>query len=496
MAVESVNGKTGVVVLTASNVEAVPIKLGLNGLYKLAATNAEKADVKLARENIGAGPGSPRTLSFGEEGIKAIEKFAKTEKGYTALPVYVPRVKVGSEEKQFIKLVTHAQIEEDIKGICKWIKELNEKVKYQAITELEFMNEAYDEWPQFYSAKEYAEGYAIAHKICKENGITLLANAWGDVQKLENRLNTTLKKEAVKSATTLELVSVAGMPATGRICLEEEVFEYSKIVGNVVTLDSATAAAHVAGTVVVASTEASNSFSQAEYGGGWCYLICKHLAEISEAPKVPDAWSFHPYGNITGHTTDGSAGSNPNEQGWLTTFVLMERLREQGISAPMHITEMGNAITGEGGVAGPELSKRGVEEYLLNYLYDAKAKGIASFYGFYTYKQIEEASFQETWASAARYSNEEESFKDMYITEPLETSTEGTIELATSLSSIPRAYGAEILGAQRAKYFLTAEMAGRPEEGYNVILLKLYNLKGEAVKEVVKLTSVCWWVKR
>ncbi len=472
------------------------LKLGLNGLYKLAATNAEKANIKLARENIGAGPGSARTLSFGREGISVVETFVKKGQAYTALPIYVPRVEVSGEEKQFFKLLTHAQIEEDIRAICKWIKELNEKVKYEAITELEFLNEAYDEWYQLYSPKEYAEGYAVAHKICKEYGITLLANAWGDVQKNELRLNTTLKKEAVKGATTVELVSTTGMAASGRISFEKEVIEYSKVVGNVVTLDTATAVAHAAGAVVAATTTASNSFSQAEFGGGWCYLVCEHLAEITEAPKVPDAWSFHPYGRMTGHTTDGSTGELPNEQGWLSTFTLMEILREQGLSAPMHITEMGNAVTGEGGVAGPELSKQGVKEALLNYLYDSRAKGIVSFYGFYTYKQIEETEFQETWARSSQASNVEEVFGEMYITESLETSAEGVVEVPVSQRTIPRAYGAEIQGAQRAKYILTAEPAGRPSEQYNTLLLKLYNLKGEAVKEVVKLTAVGWWVRR
>jgi hypothetical protein len=459
------------------------LKIGLNGLPHFYSSFETALGLKRTRENIGAGPGSARTQAYGNEGIGFTETFLKKGEGRTCLPIYVPRI---TGEVEIYTRLTHAEIKEDMENICKWAKKLNEEIGYSGISEIEYLNESYFAYIKLFSPKEYAEGYAVAHKVCKEYGFILLANAWGDTEQYEKRLETELTAKAAKGTKLVELASVTGMPASGTIVLEEEPLSYSKIESKKVTLTSETAVAHeksIAKSVFATTTE-SQSFSDAEYGGGWCYLICKHLSEISEAPSIPDAWSFHPYGPIYIRGT--------GNKGWLTTFVLMDILREQGIYAPMHVTEMGNAITGEGGVAGPELSELGVKEALINYLRDCETHGVVDFIGFYK-NAPEKTSIQEVFKNAV-ISGVKSSYEDSFGIEEVEIGA-GGVNFRTSLRSIPRMILVDLYGESKAKYILYTE------EGFEAsdLYLKLFKYETATVpKEVSTGTKVkiIWYAKK
>ena len=471
------------------------LKIGLNGLYRFygegAAENFEEAlGLKRERTNIGQGPGNAFTSAYQTANIEDVEKFLK-KGGRAALVIFSPRV---SEVEVFTRM-THTQTKEGMENTCKWIKKLNEELGYVGISEIEFYNEPYFA-EGLYSAKEYAEQYAVAHKVTSEYGYTLIAFAWGDINQNEKRLETELTAKANSGATTIEVGSVAKASTTGVVVIQEERRNYSKIEGKKLTLTSALSATHeksIAKSVFITTTELFEE-SHAESGGGWCYLFCKALGEISEAPRIPDAWSFHPYGNINGRFTG-------EPKGWLTVFNIMDILRSQGIYAPMNVTEMGNDITGEGGVAGPSGTEEEVAKWLENYLRDGQAKGLASFYGFYAgapQKPLAQKVFKNAVLSGVN-----ESFEDSFGEEEISIH-EGGVQFQPALHRFPRVMFADIYAYEesstwkydaKAKYILTMEPSYEP----SWVVLKLFKYETATVpKEItseIKI-KIFWYAKR
>ena len=466
------------------------IAVGVNGLLKAinTATFAAKSGVKLAREDIRAGKGSPRQESFGEEGVAAIERWLAKGEGYSALPIYNPFLngnkafRAPTAAGQYITLV---QIEEDVTRIVAWMKGLGLK-------RLEFFNETYYQFQQLYTTEEYAKAYAAAHKICAAAGIELGMDGWVDTNEGtsgKGRVSTTLSAEAKAGATVVHLASVAGLATEGWrwLLIGEQVVEYTGISGTEVTLKEALAASHEKGAAVFGT--GPGNFSQVAAGGGWCQLMVKALAGIAGAPAVPDFWTFHPYGQQTHRSTDGGTGEGESEGGWRTLQVFMDALRAQGIMAPVDVTEMGNKVGGQpGATPPPEMTAGEAREWQAHYIADAQAWGVRSIYFFQSTAFLEEAATPETLAVAIR--DAARVVKSQRIVESVTIAAGGTNVWCGWSTTKPRACGAQAVGAAGGSTLVAAE----PQEG-GYVKLRAF-ARGSGAETTGETVLVSWWAER
>jgi len=117
---------------------------------------------------------------------------------------------------------------------------------------------------------------------------------------------------------------------------------------------------------------ADGTWSQVPAGHGWCKDFCEAFG------GPPPAWSFHPYGPMTAR---GITDSSLEPAGWLTLLRLIEVLKQQGIYAPIHVTEVGQP-TWTGSDGRPAVSEVEQAAAIRMYVQDCIEWNVASLYIF------------------------------------------------------------------------------------------------------------------